>query len=106
MCRLWGRLRAEQQSIGPPIAPQDAWIAATALRHGLSLITHNAGDFEGIAQLDVRTAAKARWTRGRIVPGPRPKQPDASYSPHVPRQQRAEARLGQLHADARNPIAG
>lgn len=57
MCRIWGMLRAEQQSTGRSIAPQDAWIAATALRHNLPLVTHNASDFQRIARLDVRTAA-------------------------------------------------
>ncbi len=58
MCRIWGTLRAERQSAGLSIAPQDAWIAATALRHALPLLTHNAGDFQGIANLDVHTAAQ------------------------------------------------
>lgn len=57
MCRIWGRLRAEQQSAGHTISPQDAWIAATALRHTLPLVTHNASDYQGIASLDVRTVA-------------------------------------------------
>lgn len=57
MCRIWGMLRAEQQSTGRSIAPQDAWIAAAALRHNLPLVTHNASDFQRIARLDVRTAA-------------------------------------------------
>jgi tRNA(fMet)-specific endonuclease VapC len=26
MCRLWGQVRAERQSIGRPISPQDAWL--------------------------------------------------------------------------------
>ncbi len=56
MCRLWGHVRAERQSLGHPISPQDAWIAATALRHNLPLITHNSGDFERIANLTVHTA--------------------------------------------------
>ncbi len=58
LCRIWGSLRAERQAAGHTIAPQDAWIAATALRHNLSLITHNASDYQGIAHLDVRTAAQ------------------------------------------------
>ena len=56
MCHIWGALRADQQAAGHPIAPQDAWIAATALRHSLPLITHNAKDYQGIAALEVRTA--------------------------------------------------
>jgi tRNA(fMet)-specific endonuclease VapC len=57
MCRIWGTLRAERQAAGQTISPQDAWIAATAMRHQLPLVTHNASDYLGIASLDVRTAA-------------------------------------------------
>lgn len=57
MCRIWGALRAERQSAGQTISPQDAWVAASALRHNLPLITHNAGDFGGIPSLDLRTIA-------------------------------------------------
>lgn len=46
------------QWAGKTIAPQDAWIAATALRHNVPLITHNASDYQNIANLDVRTAAQ------------------------------------------------
>ena len=56
MCRTWGTLRATRQSAGHAIAPQDAWIASAALRYRLPLITHNPSDFQGIANLDVRTA--------------------------------------------------
>jgi predicted nucleic acid-binding protein len=55
LCRHWGTLRAQQQAAGRTIAPQDAWIAATALRHQLPLITHNPGDFQHIAGLEVRS---------------------------------------------------
>lgn len=55
LCRYWGVVRAQQQMAGRTIAPQDAWIAATALRHGLPLVTHNPRDFQGIANLDVRS---------------------------------------------------
>lgn len=56
MCRIWGRIRASQASVGRVISAQDAWIAATALRHNLPVITHNASDYHGIPNLDVRTA--------------------------------------------------
>jgi predicted nucleic acid-binding protein len=34
------------------------WIAATALRHSLPLITHNPSDFQHITSLDVRSTIK------------------------------------------------
>ena len=51
----YGRLVAERQRNGKPIAPNDAWIAACAVRHGVPLVTHNAKDFEGITVLQVIT---------------------------------------------------
>jgi tRNA(fMet)-specific endonuclease VapC len=53
LCRTWGRLRAQQRFAGVTIAPQDAWIAATALHHSLPLVTHNPGDFQSINGLEV-----------------------------------------------------
>ena len=55
IARCYGRLLAERQRAGKPIAPNDAWIAARAVRHGIPLLTHNATDFEGISGLDVIT---------------------------------------------------
>jgi tRNA(fMet)-specific endonuclease VapC len=58
LCRQWGALRARQQATGRTIAPQDAWIAATAVRHQLPLVTHNTGDFQHIPGLDIRSIIK------------------------------------------------
>lgn len=55
LCRLWDKVRANRQKIGRTIAPQDAWIAATALRHQIPLITNNPSDFQDIPILDVRS---------------------------------------------------
>ncbi len=55
LCRRWGTLRARQRASGKTVAPQDAWIAATALRHGLLLITHDPEDFRDVAGLEVRS---------------------------------------------------
>ena len=55
IARCYGRLVAERQRDGRSHSPNDAWIAACAVRHGTPLITHNAGDFEGIAGLEVIT---------------------------------------------------
>lgn len=41
----WGRISAEGQRAGTPVAPVDGLIAATALRHGMTLATRNTRDF-------------------------------------------------------------
>jgi predicted nucleic acid-binding protein len=41
-----GRLVARSESLGRPIEPRDAFIAATAEVHGLTLVTRNITDFE------------------------------------------------------------
>ncbi|PZU97569.1 MAG: twitching motility protein PilT [Leptolyngbya sp.] len=53
LCREWARVRSDRQSGGRPISPQDAWIAATALRYSLPLVTHNTKDFLGIGGLQL-----------------------------------------------------
>ena len=41
-----GRLVARSEGLGHPIEPRDAFIAATAEVHGLTLVTGNASDFQ------------------------------------------------------------
>ena len=57
VCRAWAVVRASRSAIGHPISPQDAWIAATALRYQLPLVTHNPDDFQQIAGLSIITEA-------------------------------------------------
>jgi tRNA(fMet)-specific endonuclease VapC len=47
----WARIKAASVQTGKSISPNDAWIAATAIRHNLPLITHNRRHFEGISGL-------------------------------------------------------
>jgi toxin FitB len=43
--RLWGDVTARCQKIGVTIPPTDGLIAATALQHGLPVMTRNTRDF-------------------------------------------------------------
>jgi len=45
--RIWGETTAALQMRGRVLLAADGLIAATALRHGLRLMTRNEGDFEG-----------------------------------------------------------
>jgi predicted nucleic acid-binding protein len=44
--RIWGELTATAQKVGKTIPGVDGLIAATALRHGLHVMTRNTADFE------------------------------------------------------------
>ena len=46
--RVWATIRATRKRLGQPISPQDAWIAACAVRHNMPLLTHNAKDYVSI----------------------------------------------------------
>jgi tRNA(fMet)-specific endonuclease VapC len=50
ICRKWAEIRSIK---GRPLAPADAWIAATAIVYRVPLITQNRKHFEGIAGLKV-----------------------------------------------------
>jgi tRNA(fMet)-specific endonuclease VapC len=55
LCRHFAAVRAQRQA--QPIAVADAWIAATALAHGIELVTHNPADFQSIAGLTIVSEA-------------------------------------------------
>lgn len=45
IARLWGRLTAAAQQAGHQVGAADGLIAATARRHGLTVMTRNVRDF-------------------------------------------------------------
>ena len=53
--REFGRIKAELQAKGHPVADLDIQIAATALRHRLTLVTANKRHFEPIDGLTLTT---------------------------------------------------
>jgi predicted nucleic acid-binding protein len=55
-CELWADLRAAARGAGREIQVQDAWVAATALRLGVPLVTHNARHYVAVPGLRVETS--------------------------------------------------
>jgi tRNA(fMet)-specific endonuclease VapC len=47
----YGRIRAQLEQAGTPIGPLDTQIAAIALAHGLTLVTHNTREFSRVPGL-------------------------------------------------------
>ena len=55
----YGALRATLAAAGRPIGPNDLLIAATALAHDLTLVTHNVREFSRVAGLKIED-----WEQG------------------------------------------
>jgi tRNA(fMet)-specific endonuclease VapC len=53
VAEVYGRLRAELDLRGTPIGPNDLLIAATALAHGLTLVTRNEKEFGRVPGLRI-----------------------------------------------------
>ena len=51
LCTPWADVTVAAQSRGCRIECADAWIAATALRHDVPLVTHNRSDYAGVPGL-------------------------------------------------------
>ena len=56
-CEIWSTISASVHRRGRPRPDNDLWIAATALRHDLTLVTHNRRDFADIPDLTVISEA-------------------------------------------------
>ena len=49
----YGSIRADLEREGRPIGPNDLLIAATALAHSLTLVTHNTSEFNRVPGLSL-----------------------------------------------------
>ena len=49
--RMFGEIRAALAAVGTPIGPYDLQIAAIALVHGFTVVTHNTGEFNRVQRL-------------------------------------------------------
>ena len=58
MAMRWAEVTAHRRRIGKPIDCGDAWIAASALRHGAPLATHNAKHYVDISGLTLISHTK------------------------------------------------
>ncbi len=56
-CEIWAWITSVCHRLGRPRQHNDLWIAATALRHELPLVTHNRRDFVDIPDLSVISEA-------------------------------------------------
>ena len=53
LARTWAQMQFRMKTKGLGISAEDGWIAATALRHGIPLVTHNRKHFEHIPGLNI-----------------------------------------------------
>jgi tRNA(fMet)-specific endonuclease VapC len=51
LCDTYGRLKAETRAKGITVTDNDMWIAASAVRHNIPLVSHNRRHFECIPDL-------------------------------------------------------
>ncbi|MDZ8264590.1 type II toxin-antitoxin system tRNA(fMet)-specific endonuclease VapC [Nostoc sp. ChiQUE01b] len=57
---VYGRIRAELLASGTPIGPNDFLLAAIALTHNLTLVTHNTREFSRVSGLAIED-----WEQGQ-----------------------------------------
>lgn len=53
LARRWAEMSVQLKRAGRGISDADGWIAATALRHDVALVTHNPSHFEYVLGLKI-----------------------------------------------------
>lgn len=51
LCQTYAELRAQLERAGRPVPANDLWIASTAVRHSIPLVSHNRKDYDAIPGL-------------------------------------------------------
>jgi tRNA(fMet)-specific endonuclease VapC len=59
LCITYARIRAETERKGNPVAPNDLWIAASAIRHSIPLVSNNSKHFDTIPGLILISESQA-----------------------------------------------
>ena len=59
VCRTYGEIKARLEEKGTPIADNDLWIAACAIRHSIPLVSNNRNHFERVPGLVLKSEARA-----------------------------------------------
>lgn len=60
MAEAWAQVADHRARIGRPVECGDCWIAATALRHGMPLVTRNGRHYADVPGLRVMTRGDVR----------------------------------------------
>jgi tRNA(fMet)-specific endonuclease VapC len=58
LCLKWAEVSDRARRNGRPIQCADAWIAATAVLHGIPLVTNNGKDYTGVDVLTIISEAR------------------------------------------------
>jgi predicted nucleic acid-binding protein len=75
--RRWASLSAARQREGRPLAQFDGLIAATALKHSLTLVTRDVDDFRGLG-----VTLFSPWNeRSRALQWPQAREPESPRDP-------------------------
>lgn len=59
VCQTYARIRNLVEKAGTPVAANDLWIAACAVRHSIPLVSNNEAHFRSVPGLELRSRAGA-----------------------------------------------
>jgi tRNA(fMet)-specific endonuclease VapC len=66
LCETYADLKDKIVRAGSPVPDNDLWIAATAVRHSIPLVTHNRRNFDDIPNLVLICEAPAIPEKGQM----------------------------------------